>query len=205
MKNLINILLACLITSIGVIILRHSHLVTGGTAGLSLNLSYFSNKPFAIIFFAVNIPFYVFSFIRMGLRFTLSTLFAVTILSLLTSLDKLLPSFTIPSLFGASISGLIVGLGLSFLFMNGSSLGGSNMLALFLQKKYNINPGKTNFLFDFCVVISSFYSVGIFKGLLSILSITITSFIISYFKGKIKVRTEYTNNIGNNCQISNVS
>lgn len=185
MKKLLTIAGGCLLAAIGVIILRHAHIVTGGTAGLSLNLSYYFNLPFSSLFFAVNLPFYVFSFLRMGWRFTLSTLAAVTLLSLMTGIDKWLPSFQIPPVSGALAGGLIIGFGLSLLFMNGASLGGTNMLALFLQKKYNINPGKTNFVIDFFVVSLSFYSVGPFRGLLSVVSIAVTSAIISYYKGKI--------------------
>lgn len=185
MKKLLNILLGCLISGIGVIILRHAHISTGGTAGLSLSLSYLFNTSFAAIFFAVNIPFYVFSFMKMGWKFTLSTISAVTILSLITGMDKLLPAFQIPTFVGAVAGGLIIGLGLSYLFINGASLGGTNITALFLQKAYNINPAKTNFIIDFFIVILSFYSVGLFRGISSVLSIAVTSGVISYFKGRI--------------------
>ncbi len=60
MKRILLILTACLITSAGVLTLRHSHVLTGGTAGLSLSLSYLFHSSFAMIFFLVNIPFYVF-------------------------------------------------------------------------------------------------------------------------------------------------
>ncbi|WP_034670522.1 YitT family protein [Ectobacillus panaciterrae] len=188
MIKIINILFGCLITSIGVLLLRHAHIITGGTAGLSLSLSYILNMPFATLFFAVNIPFYVFSFIRMGWKFTVSTIFAVTILSLMTGVDRWLPPFSIPALLGAVVGGIIIGFGLSILFLNNSSLGGANILALFLQKRFNWNPGKINFLFDFLVVISGIYSVGVTKGIYSILSISIISSIISYFKNKIANR-----------------
>ncbi|WP_445491484.1 YitT family protein [Niallia sp. 03133] len=185
MKKTLNILIGCLVVSVGVLILRHSHLVTGGTAGLSLSLSYLMHLPFAFLFLIVNIPFYIFSFIRMGWNFTISTISAVTILSLITGIDQWIPSFSIFPLTGAIMGGVIIGFGLSILFLNGSSLGGFNILALFLQKKLNWNPGKINFLFDFIVVISGIYFFGFLKGLCSILSIAITSSIISYYKNRI--------------------
>ncbi|WP_445505539.1 YitT family protein [Niallia sp. 03091] len=185
MKKTLNILIGCLVVSVGVLILRHSHLVTGGTAGLSLSLSYLIHLPFSFLFFIVNIPFYIFSFIRMGWKFTISTISAVTILSLITGIDQWIPSFSIFPLTGAIIGGVIIGFGLSILFLNGSSLGGFNILSLFLQKKLNWNPGKINFLFDFIVVISGIYFFGFLKGLCSILSIAITSSIISYNKTRI--------------------
>ncbi len=184
-KKWLFIFLGCLITSIGVIILKHSYIVTGGTAGLSLSLSYLTGSSFALVFFIVNLPFYIFSFIRMGVTFTLSTIASVTLLSCITMIDHWLPTFSIPSAVGAIIGGFIVGLGLSLVFINGSSLGGANILALFLQKRFGTNPGLVNFLFDFIVVTTSIYTVGLLRGVLSILSIFVTARVISYFKKEI--------------------
>ncbi|UNL86469.1 YitT family protein [Priestia koreensis] len=185
MKRIFAIVIGCLITSIGVIFLKHSHVVTGGTAGLSLNLSYLTHFSFGTWFFLINIPFYIFSFVRMGWKFTLSTILAVTLLSIMTSLDRFLPSFTILSFPGAIAGGILIGFGLAYLFLNKASLGGANILALFCQKKWGWDPGKMNFAFDVVVVLIGAYSVGLVSGLLSILSIAVTSYIISYFKHRI--------------------
>jgi uncharacterized membrane-anchored protein YitT (DUF2179 family) len=190
MKKAWFILLGCLVTSIGVIVLKHSNIVTGGTAGLSLTITYLTNFPFAIIFFLINLPFYIFSFLRMGWKFTLSTVGAVTVLSLMTAADQLIPSFSIPMLIGSVVGGLFIGIGLSIIFMNGASLGGANILALFLQKRFNFNPGRVNFIFDLLVVLSSVYVVGLVRGLCSILSIYVTAKVIGYFKNEIAVRNK---------------
>ncbi|RAS75857.1 YitT family protein [Priestia endophytica] len=185
MKRLFSILLACLLTGTGVIILNHSHVVTGGTAGLSLSLAYLSDAPFTILFFLINIPFYIFSFFKMSIKFTVTTICAVTLLSLITAVNPFLPYFEVPSILGAVIGGAVIGLGLSFLFINGASLGGFNIVALYFQKRFQLNSGKVNFLLDFAVVLLSMYSIGIFKGLCSVASIAVTSFIIGYFKRQI--------------------
>lgn len=184
MTNIFKILLGCSITAVGVLILQHASLLTGGTAGLSLGLVYLFNMPFSFFFFLINIPFYIFSFITMGWRFTASTILAITFLSILTSVDVLLPAFQIHPFAGALLGGTIIGLGVSYLFMNGASLGGAHILALFLQKKFSLNPGKVNFSFDFIVVALSLFTVGVLNGLYSIVSILVLSCIISYFKGK---------------------
>lgn len=185
MNRILKIVIGCLITSVGVIILKHSEVVTGGTAGLSLTLSYIFHAPFALFFFLTNIPFYIFSIARMGWSFTLSTIFSVTMLSLMTGLDHWISAFSIPAFIGAVAGGAIIGFGLSMLFINRASLGGINILALFLQKKNNWNPGTINFIFDFFIVLAGIYSVGLERGMLSILSIGVTSSIISYFKKRI--------------------
>ncbi|MED1601584.1 YitT family protein [Alkalihalophilus marmarensis] len=190
MKNWLMILLAIVITSIGVILLKHANIVTGGTAGLSLSVAYFLSLPFGVTFFLINIPFYIFSMMRMGWNFTFTTIISVSLLSVVTGFDYFLPAFTVPIWAGAVVGGFIIGIGLSLLFMNGSSLGGANILALFLQKRWNIDPGKTTFAFDFMVVLTSFYTVGFLRGLASVLSIAVTARVISYFKNEIAKRRE---------------
>lgn len=190
MKRLWLIVLGCSLTAIGMLILKHAEVMTGGTAGLSLIVSYVSTLPFGLVFFLINIPFYILSVMNMGWSFTLSTLFSITLLSLMTAVDHWLPSFSIPMPVGAVVGGTIIGFGLSMLFIQRASLGGSNILALTLQKKMNWNPGKINFVFDLIVVLYGIYSIGFIKGVLSILSITITSFIISYFKHKIRASND---------------
>ncbi|MGX4767790.1 YitT family protein [Bacillus mojavensis] len=186
MKRMLLIFTACLMTGAGVLTLRHSHVLTGGTAGLSLSLTYLFHSSFAIIFFLINIPFYVFSLIRMGVKFTLSTVFAVAALTLFTSIDHWLPSVSFSPFAGAICGGALIGFGLSLMFYHQASLGGANILALFLQKRYGWNPGTVNFLFDFGVVLVGIVSVGLLKGLFSLVSIAVTGLIVSFFKNKIK-------------------
>lgn len=193
MLRFINIILGCFIVSFGVFILQNSEIITGGTAGLALSISYAINLSFAIAFFVVNIPFYILSIMKMGWKFTISTFFAVSLLSVITELLQFVPNFHISPLFGALIGGGIIGVGVSVLFMNGASLGGANILALVLQKKLQLNPGKTMFLFDFFVIFIGVYSVGIVRGLYSVISIFFISIIISLMKGRFSIsKTEKT-------------
>jgi uncharacterized membrane-anchored protein YitT (DUF2179 family) len=184
LQKYLKIVLGCFLASIGLYMLKSTELVTGGTAGLSLGFSYLLSLPFGVVFFLVNIPFYIFSFVRMGWRFTVTTIAAVSILSLFTFLHPLYPAIALPGIVASVAGGLTIGFGLILLFANQASLGGANILALFLQKRFNTNPGTVNFIFDFCVVMLSLYSVGLVKGIYSIVSIAVTSFVISYFKEK---------------------
>lgn len=185
MRKITCIILGCFITSCGILVLRHAHLVTGGVPGIALGISYLTGMPFSALFLLINGPFYVLSVMRMGWNFTLSTLFAAVMVTVLTAIDQFLPNIIISEWAGAVFGGVLMGFGLSYLFWNGASLGGVNILVLYLQRKCGWNPGKTTFVADFVVVLTSVYSVGILKGFFSVLSVVILSAIISYFKIKI--------------------
>lgn len=186
LRKTLYVILGCLIVCMGVILLQHSHLVTGGTTGIALGVSYFFNIPFSIALMMVSIPFYLLSIFRMGWNFTLSTFFAVLVLSFMSGINQWIPDFIIPEYIGAILGGALLGFGLSLLFLNGSSLGGVNVLVLYLQKTFGWDPGKVTFVADSIVVLFGVYSIGLVKGIYSILSVVILSGIISYYKGKIR-------------------
>jgi uncharacterized membrane-anchored protein YitT (DUF2179 family) len=193
LNNLIKLCMGCLITAIGILFIRHTNMITGGTAGLSLNLTYLFDLPFPIIFFIVNLPFYIFSLLTMGWKFTCKTIFAICLLTLLTALDSFIPIPSFHSFISALLGGAFMGIGSSIIFSNGASLGGAQILALFLQKKKNWDPGKTSFTFDFLVIFLSLFSIGITQLIISIFSIFITAQIISYFKNNISIEDEFNN------------
>lgn len=188
MQKILHILFGCLFCSIGILALRHAHLVTGGIPGLALGLSYLLGIPFAPMFLFINLPFYILSLFRMGWSFTLSTVLAALTLSILTMIDPFLPEILLPEWAGALFGGTFVGIGLSYLFWNNASLGGVNILVLYLQRQFGWDPGKTTFVLDSAVVLTGVYSVGLVKGIFSVLSVVLISIIISYYKGRIANR-----------------
>jgi uncharacterized membrane-anchored protein YitT (DUF2179 family) len=181
-RKWLHFAIGCFVTAGGLIILKHSHIVTGGTAGLSLSLSPLLHVQFHYLFALLNLPFFVFSYFYMGKSFTFKTILAIALLSLLSAMDNILPSFTIPSLVGAIVGGAFIGAGITALFRNGASLGGATILAIYLHKKHGINPGMTNFAFDLLVVLTSLSALPLTSGLFSALSIAVTSGILSFYK-----------------------
>ncbi len=185
MNKCVHVILGCLISTAGIIILRHAHLVTGGAPGLALGLSYVFDVPFSEMFLLANLPFYLLSLFCMGRRFTLSTLAAASLLAVMTEVDRFLGAFVVPGLAGAVVGGGLAGLGLSYLFWNGASLGGANILTLYLNKRCGWNPGKITFTIDFLVVLSGVYAVGFEKACYSVLSVVVIAAVINFFKERI--------------------
>lgn len=185
-------MLGCFITSLGLYVLKSSSIVTGGTAGLALSVSYLVPISFSLMFMLINIPFYILSYFKMGRKFTISTIIAVSFVTIFSSIiPKLFPPLAFHPLVGSVIGGMIIGVGVILLFMNGSSLGGVQILSLTLQKQFNWDMGRTNFICDFIVIVVGLYSIGILRGLYSVVSVLIISIMMSTFKEKIlKKNTE---------------
>ena len=145
-----------LFVALGVVLFGHAGLLTGGTAGLALLIRYATGVDFGIAFFLVNLPFYIFAWQRMGAAFTLKTFTAVSLLSLFA---YFLPfgiklSYLSPVL-AAVLGGLLCGAGMLMLFRHKASLGGLNVVVLYLQDKYGWRAGKVQMAFDCLIVLGA--------------------------------------------------
>ena len=129
------LLTGTLFAALGVALFKQAGLLTGGTVGIAFLLHYASGWPFGALFFAINLPFYWLAWRRMGAAFTLKTLLAV---SLMASLAEALPRWisisAIHPVFAAVAGGLLIGAGMLILFRHRASLGGLNVVVLWLQE-----------------------------------------------------------------------
>ncbi len=150
------LLTGTLFVSLGVLMFGHTGLLTGGTAGVAFLLHYATGWNFGLVFFVINLPFYGLAWKRMGRSFTLKTFAAVGLLALLTNLmpgvlhfDRLNPVFT------AVMGGLLMGSGMLILFRHRASLGGFNVLVLYLQERFGWRAGLLQMALDCAIVLCS--------------------------------------------------
>ncbi|MCW2310667.1 YitT family protein [Rhodoferax antarcticus] len=146
-----------LFVAFGVLMFGNTGLLTGGTTGLAFLIHYTLGWNFGAALFLVNVPFYVLAWRRMGRVFTLKTVLAVGLLSgLVTLLPKWVSFGVLSPLFTAVMGGLLMGVGILMLFRHRASLGGFNVLALFLQDRYGWPAGRVQMAMDAVVLLGSF-------------------------------------------------
>ncbi len=142
-----------LFISLAMILFGQVGLITGGTAGVAFVLHHLTGISFGKLFFAINLPFYGFSWKRMGREFTLKTFGAITTLSLMTDLSPQL--FAIERLhpaYAAVLGGLLLGSGVLFLARHHASLGGATVISLYLQEAKQWRAGKIQIGMDLAVL-----------------------------------------------------
>ena len=183
MKQIMYVLFGLVLTSFGIKLLSIASLTFGGTAGIASILTYLTNSSWGILFFLVNLPFFVISIQQLGKWFTISSLLSITGISLFRDwLDLIIPVFTVNILLATTLSGLLIGIGVTLVLNNGSSLGGIHILGLYMDKKFGLNRGLVLFSCDALIVICTLAIVGWQKALFSILCIFIASTIIGRYK-----------------------
>ncbi len=150
------ILTGTLFVALGVALFKQVGMLTGGTVGIAFLLHYASGWPFGLLFFGINLPFYWLAYRRMGLAFTLKTVAAVTLMSTLSeALPRLVQFSQINTWFAAIAGGLMIGAGMLILFRHRASLGGLNILVLYLQDSRGWRAGYMQALLDASILMVS--------------------------------------------------
>jgi uncharacterized membrane-anchored protein YitT (DUF2179 family) len=151
------LLTGTLFVALGVVLFGHVGLLTGGTAGLAFLVHYATGWSFSVVFFLINLPFYALAWQRMGARFTVKTFAAVGLLSMMVHLvpgwiqiGALAPGFAAVS------GGLLMGAGMLMLFRHRASLGGFNVLVLYLQERFGWRAGHLQMGLDCAIVLAAF-------------------------------------------------
>ena len=145
-----------LFVALALLLFRQAGLMTGGTAGIALVLHYASGWRFGVLFFVANLPFYWLAWRRMGQRFTLKTFAAVALLALLSeALPQWLAIERLNAVFAALAGGLLAGAGFLILFRHRASLGGLNVLVLWLQERFGWRAGYVQLALDVCILLAS--------------------------------------------------
>ncbi|KLN64359.1 MULTISPECIES: YitT family protein [Vibrio] len=159
-EDWIAILTGTFLVAQGVFFLQSASLLTGGTTGLALLASQFVSLSFGTLYFVANCPFYLLAWKRFGSRFAFNSAISGALVSVFADHLYLVISLdTINQVYCAVAGGLLMGLGMLILFRHRSSLGGFNVLCLFIQDKFGISVGKSQLAIDFCILVASFFFV----------------------------------------------
>ncbi len=180
LEDIQALLVAPLFMALAVMFFRQAGLLTGGTAGLAFLFHYLSGWRFGLLFFLINLPFYVFAVRTLGWAFTFKTFAAVALLSAYSELlPRLLSLAHLNVVFAAIMAGLLAGISLLILIRHKASLGGLGVLAIFLQERYGIRAGKFQMGADCAIVLASFLVVDPWHVLLSVLGAVALNLVIA--------------------------
>lgn len=154
------LLTGTLVVALGVAMFKKAGLLTGGITGLAFLSHYASGLNFGALLVAANLPFYVLAFKRMGREFTLKTMIAVAMVALFTELSpQLIRIEWLHPVFAGVTGGFLIGVGMLILFRHNASLGGLNVLALYLQEKRGWRAGNVQMGFDGVILLGSAFLV----------------------------------------------
>lgn len=177
----LSILEGCMLVALGLHLLNSVGLLISGTAGIGMILLKLTSLTFGQLFFILNLPFYILAWRTLGKEFAFRTFAAVSILSLLSEVFRHTIQIDIHPIASAILGGMLVGFGLIILFRHNASLGGLNILAVYLERRFNIHASKTTLIADLGVLTAALLVLDAWSLLYSLLAFLLLSSVVGRY------------------------
>ncbi|MEO9954478.1 YitT family protein [Nonlabens sp.] len=153
-KNFILIVIGIFSASFGFKgFLLTNDFIDGGATGISLLLAAITDVPLYVLIIGVNLPFVIMGYKIMGKHFALKTTLAIIGLALCVAVVPF-PNVTDDDLLVALFGGFFLGAGIGLAIRGGAVIDGTEILAIFLSRKFSTTIGDVIILIN--VIIFSF-------------------------------------------------
>ena len=149
------------------IFLVSNNLVGGGVTGIASIVQYATNGAIKMgtTYFAVNIALLVLALFTLGKNFGGKTVFAIVLASVgLNLCQSLIPeeicrmlAVDNGKLMSTIMGGIMVGVGIGMTMSQGGSTGGTDIIALVVNKYRDVSPGRMILATDSIVILSSLF------------------------------------------------
>ncbi len=134
-----------------------NNIAPGGLTGVATMLNYLFYLPIGAMIFLLNIPLLIWAYFGSGKDFLIKTVTGTALASALIDIfQAVLPYYHGSVMLAAIFGGAASGLGLGLIFSRGGSTGGTDIIALNVNKKLpHISTGRLILLFDTLVLTSA--------------------------------------------------
>ena len=162
------------------------HIYSGGLIGFAQLVTYALEnllpQPIMVqtgtIYFLMNIPVIILSWVQLGRKFTLLTLVVVAVSSLASNIIPITQISSEP-LLNAIVGGVIAGVGIGPLIRYGMSSGGLDMVSMVIHRKTGMNVGSLNFMMNMIIIGFSAAIYSLELALFTLISMFVTSYMIN--------------------------
>jgi len=136
-----------------------NQITTGGVTGLAAIVYFGTNIPIGVTYFFINSILLLFSIKIFGFKFSFKTILSVLILTSILSIFQMVfkePLVKGEPFMNCILGGVLCGTGLGLIFNFKGSTGGTDIIALIINKYRNISIGKALLICDICIISSSY-------------------------------------------------
>ncbi len=164
-KSYALIVVGTFLVAVGyVLFITPDKIVPGGIYGISIMLHYLLGTPIGLTALAFNIPLTLIGTKLLGPRFGAKTVVAFVLTSIYVDVlyyffgsDPLVPG---EPLISCIFGGVFIGIGVAFTFRAKATSGGSDVIAMILQKYTRLPSGQLMMMVDSAIVLGSFLAFG---------------------------------------------
>lgn len=184
LKDVVFIILGAYLVSLGINMFLLPHkMTTGGASGIATIFYYLFNVPMGLSILIINLPLFLISMYKFGIKFSFKTIISTAIMSVFLEMfnyDLIIANNPTDLFTSCIFGGLIVGFGLSLVLKAGASTGGSDLLAQIIVKFTNAQSLSSVLLVIESIIIISIIIVfkNINIGLYSIIALFVSTKVI---------------------------
>lgn len=156
----------------------------GGASGVGVIVYFISGEtiPLGVTYLIFNAILLILGVIIIGPKFGIKTIYAIAFNSVaLTLMQEYLPETLMElqndPLLSAILGGALAGLGISFCFSQGGSSGGTDIIAMIVNKYRNISVGRVIMIVDVVIIGSSYF---VFRDVSSVIYGYVTMGVLGY-------------------------
>ena len=132
-------------------------LASGGLTGLCTIIQYGTGIPVGITYPIINIILLVLGFLSLGKAFGVKTIYVIALTSVLFEVLPKFPQFEVlmdEKFLVALVGAALESIGIGLVLLRGGSTGGTDILAMMINKYWPVSPGKV-YLYSDIFIISS--------------------------------------------------
>lgn len=119
-----------------------NRIADGGVTGVAIILHYLYQWPVSWVVFLLNVPLFLIGLKMVGRKFLILSVFGVVFFSLSVQLTAQVPILTHDRLLAVIFGGVLSGVGMGIIFRSRGSLGGTDILAVFLSRTTPFSVGQ---------------------------------------------------------------
>lgn len=168
-------------------IILPAELVGGGVSGMSILMFYGLKIPIAYSMFAINGVLLIIASFVLGSKFSTKTIYAIFLLSFMMGImQEIIPADLVglgdDRFLSVILGGAISGFGTSLCFSQGGSTGGTDIIAMMINKYRAVSYGKVIMYCDFLVIgLSYFVSGSIATAIYSFVLVAVFGYSLDMF------------------------
>ncbi len=153
--------------------------IDGGATGVSLLIQVKSNISLGILLVLVNLPFLILGAKTIGKKFAIKSILAIISLALVVHFVHY-PIITSDKLLIAVFGGFFLGLGIGMAMRGGSVIDGTEVLAIYLSRKWHLTIGDVLLLINIMIFSAGAYLLSIETALYAILTYLVAAKTVNY-------------------------
>ena len=133
--------------------LSPNDLVPGGLTGIAMILNRFLPLSVGALFMIMNIPIIAIALYKFGVKFIISTFYAISCVSFFTDIFAKMPAVTKEPLLAVFVGDILIAIAIAVVFKCGATTGGADIIVKLLRLRYpHIKTGRLFMMFDISVI-----------------------------------------------------